>query len=166
MRLSKLKMFFALNGFIAFVVACYCTVWFTAPTAPALITTPFAPTKILVTYKVGGRIYDAGYLRNDIPFDTRYVTVRYLSFAPSYSRVNTFMGVAAEPLAWWLVFFLASSMLLLTNNLVFSKGTQFFIRRKFPWISMEEYFRVPWLHRWHEPESSPVNKQSPKRLER
>lgn len=50
------------------------------------------------------------------------------------------MGIAAEPLAWWLVFLLASAMLLLTHNTVFSRGTIFQIQKKFPWLSMDEYF--------------------------
>lgn len=54
------------------------------------------------------------------------------------------MGIFAEPLAWWLVFLIASAMLLLTNNAVFSKGTIFILQKKFPWISMEEFFPISW----------------------
>jgi hypothetical protein len=71
------------------------------------------------------------------------VQVRYLKFHPQTSRVNSFMGIWAEPLGWWGVFLLASAMLLLTQNAVFSKGTIFQLHKKFPWISMEEYFPFP-----------------------
>ena len=48
----------------------------------------------------------------------------------------------------WLVFLIASSMLLLMTNTVFSKGTMFQLHKKFPWISMDEYFPQPggWYH--------------------
>jgi hypothetical protein len=50
------------------------------------------------------------------------------------------MGMFAEPLAWWLVFLIASSMLFLMDNTVFSRGTTFLLQKKFPWLSMDEYF--------------------------
>ena len=151
MRLSKLQMFFAFNGGIAFILACYIAVWVSGKTADAVIITPFAASRLKAVYEVKGKNYEGQYLRLDIPFNKRVITIRYLSFAPSYSRVSSFMGIALEPLAWWLVFLLASSMLLLTNNVVFSKGAQFHFHRKFPWISMDEFFRVPWYYRREQP---------------
>jgi hypothetical protein len=68
-------------------------------------------------------------------------------------------------LAWWLVFLLASAMLLLMPNTVFSRGAMFQLQKKFPWISMDEYFPAPgnWYKREKKESYSPQKK--PKRLE-
>jgi hypothetical protein len=78
-----------------------------------------------------------------VPFYQKQIEVHYFVFDPSSSRINSFLGLYAEPLGWWFVFLLASSMLLLMPNTVFSKGTKFQLQKKFPWISMDEYFPAP-----------------------
>jgi hypothetical protein len=71
----------------------------------------------------------------------------------------------AEPLAWWLVFLLASAMLLLMPNTVFSRGTMFQLQKKFPWISMDEYFPAP--GNWYRREKGKYySSKKPKRLSR
>ncbi len=74
------------------------------------------------------------------------------------------MGLYAEPLGWWLVFLLASSMLLLMPNTVFSKGTKFQLQKSFPWISMDEYFPAPGNRSYKEERQSPPARKR-KRLE-
>jgi hypothetical protein len=66
------------------------------------------------------------------------------------------MGILAEPLAWWLFFSLAIGALLLIDNSVFSKGTTFQLHKRFPWISMDEYFPVKsrWFSRERRQEST------------
>jgi hypothetical protein len=140
MRFGKVKMFLLLNGLIASMLFLYFTPWlFSVPTNGKIVS-PYESTTIHVQYLANGKTYSDSYMRNGIQFSQRSISIRYLSFHPQTSSVNSFMGLWAEPLAWWSVFLLATAMLLLTDNSVFSKGTIFQLQKKFPWISMEEYF--------------------------
>lgn len=143
MRFGKLKMFLFLNGFIAIILLLYFGSWLVSKTATASIISPYNTNTIHVQYSVNGKMYTGTHLRSEIPFSQREIQVHYFLFDPSSSRVNSFTGLYAEPLAWWLVFLLASGMLLLMTNTVFSKGTTFQLQKKFPWISMDEYFPAP-----------------------
>jgi hypothetical protein len=139
-RLSKIKLFFFIHVAIALMLAAYFSIWLFGNKITADVIPPHLPGRVYVQYRVEGELYQTSFLRNDLPFLARKVSIRYPSFDPSYSRINSFLGIYAEPLGWWLLFFLVSAMLLLTNNPVFSKGTNFYFRKKFPWVSMEEYF--------------------------
>ena len=149
MRFGKTRMFLLLNGSIAFVLSLYFGTWLLSPETTALIAPPYNANTINIQYEVNGEIYGGSHLRNEIPFYQKQIEIHYFIFDPSYSRINSFLGLYAEPLGWWLVFLLASSMLLLMPNTVFSKGTRFQIQKKFPWISMDEYFPAPggWFYR-------------------
>jgi hypothetical protein len=140
MRFGKLTMFFALQAIIVIILLFYFGVWMINDKTNATVVRPFYSNTINAAYKVDNETYTASYPRYDVPYTARSVNIRYLLFHPASSRINSFMGLAAEPLAWWFVFMLACSMLLLTHNTVFSKGTIFQIHKKFPWISMDEYF--------------------------
>lgn len=144
MKISKLSMFLWLNGIIAFFLLIYFSIWLTGEKTTARVVPPYAASKVTGEYVVDGIIYRNSYLRYDVAMRDTEFEITYFKNRPSSSRIYSFMGIAAEPMAWWFVFLLASSMLLLTDNLVFSKGTIFRIQKKFPWISMEEYFRLPW----------------------
>jgi hypothetical protein len=164
MRFGKLKMFLFLTGFIAFGLMLYFGLWLLGGSATADIIPPLNANTIHVQYEVDNKYYTGTHLRNETPFAQKQVKVRYFVFDHSISRIPTFLGIYAEPLAWWLVFFIASSMLLLMPNAVFSKGTMFQLQKKFPWILMDEYFPEP--TRWSQPgrkKYSPVKK--PKRLD-
>ena len=133
-------MFFYFNSIIALFLFLYFSPWLFSTVTTARVITPYETTTIQLQYNANGEQYTSGHMRNDIPFQQRTVTIRYLNFHPSSSRINSFMGMFAEPLAWWSVLLLASAMLLLTPNAVFSRGTIFHIHNKFPWISMDEFY--------------------------
>lgn len=160
MRFGKLVLFFFLNGIVALILCFYLGRWFFSGTITGIITYPFSSVNITVRYTVNGKGYTATYMRDELPFSVREIDIRYIKSDPSVSRVDSFLGIYAEPLAWWLVFLIATSSLLLTNNVVFSKGTVFVLQRKFPWISMEEYFRLPRRWRWRR--SNGANKEDVK----
>jgi hypothetical protein len=139
-RIRRPKMFVILHGLIAFVFCFTLGRWFFAEKTQATITTPYAGTVITAKYTVTGKTYSREFMRYDIPFNENTITVRYLPNRPGVSRVNSFMGILAEPLAWWGVFIIGTVMLLLVDNVVFSKSTVFVLQKRFPWIHMEEFF--------------------------
>lgn len=167
MRFGKVKMFLLLNGLAMLVLLFYFGPWLFSRVTAATVITPYEANKIHITYTVNGTAYYDSHMRNGIEFSRQVVPVRYLRFHPQTSRVNSFMGMWAEPLAWWGVFLLASAMLLLTHNGVFSKGTIFQLHKKFPWISMEEYFplRNGWYYRRND-EGQKSSKESSARSNR
>ena len=144
MRFTKLRMFLFLNGLIVATLMVYFIMWFSAPVTKARVIRPYQASKVHVRYQVDDKTYQASYMRYDIALADRSLSIRYMASRPSASRVNSFMGIMAEPLGWWLIFLLASAMLLLTDNVVFSKHTVFRIGKNFPWITMEEFFRLPY----------------------
>ena len=164
MRIGKAKMFLLLNGLIALVLACYFGFWLMTNTTIARIIPPYHASTINIQYEVKGKIYTSNHLRSDIPFSQLKIPVHYSFFNPASSRINSFMGLYAEPLAWWLVFLIASAMLLLMPNTVFSKGTIFQLQKNFPWISMDEYFPGP--GKWNREEKKSTQQvKKPKKLE-
>ena len=141
MHFGKRTMFLLLNGFVLALLLLYFIFWMViGKTTDGKIVRPYQPSKITIEYMAEGKTYTGSYMRNGMPFSKTKVSIRYLPFAPATSIVNSFMGFMAEPLAWWGVWLVATSMLLLTNNTVFTKGTVFHLHKKFPWISMDEYF--------------------------
>ena len=165
MRFGKTTMFLLLNGIIAFALVIYFTTWLLSAKTVAVIVPPYNANTINIQYEVEGNMYVSRHLRNEIPFYQKTIEVHYYLFNPAKSRIISYLGLFAEPLGWWLVFLMASSMLLLMPNTVFSKGTMFQLQKKFPWISMDEYFPAPAekYRREERKKSPPVRK--PKRLE-
>jgi hypothetical protein len=164
MRLSRPRMFLFLNGMIAAFLLLYFSAWMIAPTTRAFIYDPYQGSSIGVRYKVEGKSYTTSFLRSDIPLAADYVRIRYLKMIPSISKVDSFLGIFAEPLGWWLIFFIASAFLLLPDNVVFRKGTVFMIRRSFPYIWMEEYYPAAPLYEEQPSPSQPRARVSPKNL--
>jgi hypothetical protein len=164
MRFGKTTMFLLLNGLIAIVLSLYFGTWILSGKTVASIIPPYSANTITIQYNVKGKIYKDKHLRGEIPFYQQEISILYSFFNPSSSRINSFMGIYAEPLAWWLVFLIASAMLLLMPNTVFTKGTIFQLQKKFPWISMDEYFPAPgnWYYTQERKSSPPVKK--PKHL--
>ena len=142
MRFGKTRMFIYINALAGILLLLYFLPWAFSSTTRGKIVTPFAPNTVYVKYSVAGKEFTGSYMRNDVNFLQQTASIRYLPFRPSVSRINSFMGMFVEPLAWWGVLLVASAMLLLSNNGVFSKGTIFELHKSFPWISMEEYFPV------------------------
>lgn len=149
MRFGKKTMFAILQGIMLLILLVHLGRWLFSGVVEGRVTTPYSGTIMTVQYTVDGFQYTETYMRNGFPYAAKKAEVRYLTYNPSTSRINTFMNIAAEPLAWWLFITICVAALLLTNNAVFSKGTTFQLHRRFPWISMDEYFPIKsrWFHR-------------------
>lgn len=164
MRFGKLKMFLLLQGLAIFILLCYFGVWMISEKTAGTVVRPYGST-LNVVYKVKAQTFTSTHARYDVPYGETKVVVRYLLFRPSSSRINSFMGLLAEPLAWWLVYLLASAMLLLTNNTVFSKGTIFQLQKKFPWLSMDEYFPEAGSSRFYTRKNRQPQQKAQKKLD-
>jgi hypothetical protein len=140
MQFSKRTFFLVFNGIIAAGLMIYMGLWLISAKTDAKIIRPYKATTVTFEYSAHGKKHTGTELRYGIPFEKTTIPIRYFVFNHAASRVNSFMGIAAEPLGWWGIFLVATAMLFLTNNTVFSKGTRFYLQPKFPWISMEEYF--------------------------
>ena len=137
---GKRTLFLFTNAFAAMLVCVYLLVWLLGgKSTTATITKPHAP-QLNIAYRVDGVQYQTIHMRNDVDYGKTKVAIRYLRWRPQSSRVISFLGLAAEPLGWWGIYLTASAMLLLSNNTVFSKGTRFTLQRKFPYLSMDEFF--------------------------
>lgn len=149
MRFGKRTMFAILQGLMLLILLLHLGRWLFSGVVEGRVTTPYSATVMTVHYTVEGLPYTGTYMRNGFPLALRTAEIRYLTYNPSTSRINTFMGIAAEPLAWWWVITICVAALLLTDNAVFSKGTTFQLHRRFPWISMDEYFPIKsrWFYR-------------------
>ncbi len=140
MQFGKRAFFLLLNGVALLVVLLYLLFWLVGSSTTGRVVRPLHASSMTVQYAVDGKTYTESFMRSDVPLSQTRVKVRYQRWNPSVARILSFMGLAAEPLAWWGVFLLASAMLLLTNNTVFSKGTRFHLQRRFPWLWMDEFF--------------------------
>lgn len=140
MQFGKRTLFLVLNGTMAMALLVYFLFWVFCTTTKGSIQRPLQSNIVVVQYAAQNKLYIQSFMRSGIPFSRKEIGVRYWRRQPSVARINSFMGIAAEPLAWWAVFLLASSMLLVTNNTVFSKGTVFQLHKGFPWITMDEFF--------------------------
>jgi len=143
MQWGKRSFFLLLNGIAMLLVLLYVLFWLMGSSTTGQVLRPLDYTLMVVEYKVENKAYTQSFMRSGIPLAQRAVKLRYQKWNPSLARLQSFMGIAAEPLAWWFVFFLASAMLLLTNNTVFSKGTRFRLQKRFPWLQMDEFFPAP-----------------------
>ena len=146
MQFGKRTMFFAINGLVGLGLLVYFVFWLLCSTVNGTIQRPLQSNIMLVQYEVNNQFYTMAFMRNGYPFAERGVSVRYWGANPKVARINSLLGFAAEPLAWWLVLLIASAMLLLTNNTVFSKGTRFQLHRGFPWLTMDEFFPAEHVH--------------------
>jgi hypothetical protein len=165
MRFGKKTMFAILQGLILLVLLIHLGRWLFSSVVEGRVTTPYSATVMTVHYAVNGVEYVDTYMRNGYPLTPKTVEIRYLTYNPAKSRINTFMGIAAEPLAWWLVISVGMAALLLTDNTVFTKGTTFQLHKHFPWLSMDEYFPVKkrWFYRDAEKEYGTAKPPSPKK---
>jgi hypothetical protein len=89
-----------------------------------------------VSYRVGLDQYTSVYTRNRTPLWQKQIAIRYSIFFPGISRLDSFITNWGEYMIWYLIFFLATSMIFFVPNDVLPKGTMFEIRSRFPWFKI------------------------------
>lgn len=98
------------------------------------------PGALVVAYDVDGKSYVEQFARDNIPFTQKEIRIRYLEFAPTITRIDSFRNVWLIPILFYGLWFVITGLLLLTNNNIFSKHTYFETMGGYPWIKMHEYF--------------------------
>jgi hypothetical protein len=76
--------------------------------------------------------------RNEIPITQEYIEVKYLSFAPSLSRINSFTNNWMGFMIAYGIFFAFTSLLFFIPNDTMPAHTFFYFTKKKPWINMIE----------------------------
>ena len=127
-------MFLFLNGIIATFLLLYFGSWLISGNTVANIVPSYNANSMKIQYRVNENIYTGNHLRNDIPFSQKQITIKYFVFNPSSSRIASFLGMYAEPLAWWFVFFTGFGHAIVNAEHRFFQGHYVSIAKK---ISMD-----------------------------
>ena len=92
---------------------------------------------VTVQYIVKNKAYVDTYLRNGLNGTSRKVSIRYLTFAPSFSRLNTVIGNWGLVLVVTAISIPCISIFFLIQDIV-PNGTLFILTRSFPFIHVKK----------------------------
>ena len=88
---------------------------------------------IRVAYSVGYMEYESYYLRSGIPFTDSTIRIKYLLFAPSWSRPDTPIGNWGLILVSFCVY-ISILTVVFCQKAIIPFGTQFILDTKFPFL--------------------------------
>jgi hypothetical protein len=74
--------------------------------------------------------------RNEVPISLENVEIKYLSFAPSFSRINSFENNWLGFIIAYGLFLVITSLIFLIDNDTMPKNSYFYFTKKKPWINM------------------------------
>jgi hypothetical protein len=122
----------------------YQTIWFLSRTVDGkVIEFDKGPGKrfkqiesVTIMYSVSHRSYTRTFLRSGVPFDSERVCIRYLSFAPSVSRLNTPAGNWGLVSGIFLTLFLILSIIFLKKDMIPS-GCHFIFSFRHPFVKLQ-----------------------------
>jgi hypothetical protein len=141
MKLSKPLAYLFFVGCIIAILICYQGMWlFSKTTEGEILNFGHDPRKryrsienVTVQYIVNNKIYIDTYLRNGLNGTAKKISIRYLSFAPSFSRLNTVIGNWGLVLVVLAISIPSLSIFFLIQDIV-PNGTVFILTRSFPFI--------------------------------
>jgi hypothetical protein len=143
MTVSKTKFYFLLIAVCLLCCFLYQAIWLFSKTTPGLVVSfgegagkRYKHIKnVTIRYVVHEQVYLDTYLRNGLPDTAKTASIRYLTFAPSISRVDTFVGNWGITMAIFIVLFLSISIIFLTKDLV-PRGSVFIINKRKPFVRL------------------------------
>lgn len=91
---------------------------------------------LLYKFSVADKVYDDYDLRNEVKIINDQIEIVYLSFYPSFSRVNTFKNNWLGYIITYGLFCTFTSFLLLIPNDTMPAHTYFYFTKKKPWINL------------------------------
>jgi hypothetical protein len=147
MILSRYKTYFILQAVFLIGILLYQSPWLFSKTTTGTIVSfgtaassgNFRVVEMMrVSYEVEYESYIGYYTRNATPKSTSTVKIRYLTFSPGTSRLSTSIGEWGEPLLYYLIFFIGTSMFFLIPNESISKEMTIVLRKKRPWVKIDK----------------------------
>ena len=88
-----------------------------------------------ITYYAGHQEYTQNYLRNGVSDTTTTLEIRYLTFSPSFSRENTWVGNWGGPLLFFIIPFIVTSIVFLQDGVI-PFTARFQLDKKYPFVRM------------------------------
>jgi len=144
MILSRTKTYFLLLGLFIGICLLYQGIWLISSTAKGDILSfghgsgrgYRSIENVEVNYTVHDVMYDVFFLRSGTPKYDSTVQIRYLLFAPSWSRINTFAGNWGLVLVTSAVFFSILTVVFLQKQII-PYSAQFIFGKKFPFLKQK-----------------------------
>jgi len=145
LELSKLQLYLTFHGIFIGIVLLYQSVWlFSKPTIAycyayneeQLLSRNESPGTLVYHYIANDKMYRETTTRNEWPLSQHSIAVRYLSFLPAVSRLDSFEGAWLGFIIAWGIFFVITSMIFFIPNDTMPKNSYFYFTRRKPWIHM------------------------------
>jgi hypothetical protein len=142
---SKFRFYLLLHGLFIGVVLLYQSLWIFSDTTMAACGTYWGPYKerrniepgtLMYAYRVNDNVYTESTTRNGTPISQEFIRVRYLTFWPSVSRLDSYEGNWLGFQIAWLIFFVITSMIFFIPNPTMPKNSYIYFTGKKPWIHM------------------------------
>ena len=90
----------------------------------------------MYAYRAGDKIYTETTTRNETPLLQTTIRIRYLTFMPGVSRLDTYEGNWLGFQVALLIFFVITTMIFFIPNDTMPGKSYFYFTRKKPWINM------------------------------
>jgi hypothetical protein len=91
---------------------------------------------LVYRYFVNNKKYEDYTTRNEISVAQQTIEIKYISFWPSMSRVNTFSGNWLGFLVGYGIYFSITSIIFLIPNDTMPRNSYFYFTKKKPWVNM------------------------------
>jgi hypothetical protein len=114
LELSRVQLYFVLHAVFIGSFLLYQSLWIFSKTTSAycyayneeqLVARGQSPGTLVYHYVVNNKMYRETTTRNEIPLTQHAIQVRYLSFYPAVSRIDSFYGNWAGFVVAWGIFF-------------------------------------------------------------
>ena len=144
-ELSKLKFYLLLHGIVIGLMLLYQSIWLFSNTTTAycyaynadqLVSRNQDPGTLVYHYLVDDKMYMETTTRNGVPIEQHTISIKYLTFYPSWSRPDTFEANWVGFIIAWGIFFVITTMIFFIPNETMPKNSYFYFTKRKPWINM------------------------------
>ncbi len=146
LELSKFKFYLLLQYIFLIPVMCYQLCWYFGKTTTAdcyvkgIVRPDYDNTEtsgtLFYSYEADGKLYEDYATRNGTPISQKNIEVKYLSFCPSLSRLNTFEGNWLGFIIAYGIFFTITSIIFFVPNETMPRNSYIYFTKQKPWVHM------------------------------
>ena len=145
LELSRVQLYLVLHAVFIGSFLLYQSLWIFSKTTSAycyayneeqLVARGQSPGTLVYHYVVNDKMYRETTTRNEIPLTQHSIQVKYLSFYPAFSRIDSFYGNWAGFVMAWGIFFVITTMIFFIPNDTMPSNSFFYFTSKKPWIHM------------------------------